>query len=200
MCGLNQRYEAAAVAIDRANELDPNLVRVRGQELPLALAHGQYATEWVTALHPDADPLLLLAARAHHLRRWELPRSQYPEGKAGYLRWKRDQRQRHATDVAALLTPLGFTDDEVAQVQSWVRRDQLATDPGSQAMEDAACLVFIETQLADVAAKLDHDHLIDVIRKTAKKMSPAALAAVARIPLGEAERQLLAAALASPSA
>lgn len=200
MCGLSERYTVAAAAIDRANALDPNLVRVRGQELPLALAHGQYAAEWVTRLHPDADELLLLAARAHHLRRWELPRSEYPEGKAGYLRWKRDQRQRHATDVASLLTPMGFTDDEVAQVQAWVRRDQLATDAGSQAVEDAACLVFIETQLADVATKLDRDHLIDVIRKTAKKMSPSALDAVARIPLGEAERQLLAAALASPSA
>ena len=62
-------------------------------------------------------------------------------------------------------------------MQALVRRDHLATDPGSQAVEDAACLVFIETQLADVATKLEHDHLIDVIRKTAKKMSPAALAA-----------------------
>jgi hypothetical protein len=200
VCGLNQRYAVASVAIDRENALDPTRVHVRGLELPLALAHGQFAAEWVTSLHPDADELLLLAARAHHLRRWELPRSQYPEGKAGYLRWKRDQRQRHAAEVATLLAPLGYDEAEIAQVQAWIRRDQLATDHGSQAVEDAACLVFIETQLADVAAKLDRDHLIDVIRKTAKKMSPGALDAVALIPLGDAERQLLAAALASPSA
>ena len=67
---------------------------------------------------------------------------------------------------------------------------------GAQAVEDAACLVFIETQLADVSTKLDRDHLIDVIRKTARKMTPAALDAVASIPLGAAERQLLADALA----
>jgi hypothetical protein len=200
VCGLKQRYAVAIVDIDRANALDPNRVHVRGLELPLALAHGQFAAEWVASLHPDADELLLLAARAHHLRRWELPRSQYPEGKAGYLRWKRDQRQRHAAEVATLLAPLGYDDAEVAQVQAWIRRDHLATDPGSQAVEDAACLVFIETQLADVATKLDHDHLVEVIRKTAKKMSPGALGAVAGIPLGDTERQLLAAALASPSA
>ena len=35
---------------------------------------------------------LLLAARAHHLRRWELPRDSYPVGRAGYLRWRRDQK------------------------------------------------------------------------------------------------------------
>ncbi len=200
MRSLSERQRSAEAAIDAANAVDPTSVVVRGEARPLALAHGQYAAEWVAALRPDADELLLIAARAHHLRRWELPRSRYPEGKAGYLRWKRDQRQRHATDAAELLAPLGYDDDEILQVQAWIRRDQLATDHGSQAIEDAACLVFIETQLADVATKLDHDHLIEVIRKTAKKMSPAALGAVARIPLGDAERQLLAAALASPSA
>ncbi len=195
MRGLTDRYAAAVQAIDDANALDPNQVRVRGAVQPLALAHGRYAVEWVQQLHPGPSELLLLAARAHHLRRWELPRSRYPEGKVGYHQWKRDQRQRHAHDVAVLLGPCGYSDDEIAQVQAWVRRDQLASDTGSQSVEDAACLVFIETQLADVATKLDHDHLVDVIRKTAKKMSAAALGAVARIPLGDTERQLLADAL-----
>jgi hypothetical protein len=196
VCGLNERIAVALQAIDAANALDPTIITVRGAPQPLALVHGQLAAEWVQTLQPDGDPLLQVAARAHHLRRWELPRAQYPEGKAGYLRWKRDQRQRHAADVAELLTPLGFTPDEIAAVQRWIRRDALSTDVGSQAVEDAACLVFIETQLADVAGKLDRDHLIDVIRKTAKKMSPAALEAVGGIPLGEAEQQLLADALA----
>ena len=196
MCGLNERIAVACQAIDAANALDPTLVAVRGDRRPLALVHGQLAAEWVQTMHPEADPLWIVAARAHHLRRWELPRSQYPEGKAGYHRWKRDQRQRHADDVAALLAPLGFSEVEIAAVQGWIRREALTTDPGSQAVEDAACLVFIETQLADVATKLDHDHLVDVIRKTAKKMSPAALDAVGTIPLGDVEQQLLADALA----
>jgi hypothetical protein len=46
-----------------------------------------------------------------------------------------------------------------------------------------------------VRLKLDRDHLIDVLRKTARKMSPLALGAVARIPLGAEEQQLLADAL-----
>ena len=196
MCGLNERIVVACQAIDAANALDPTLVTVRGDRRPLALVHGQLAAEWVQTMHPEADPLWVVAARAHHLRRWELPRSQYPEGKAGYHRWKRDQRQRHADDVAALLRPLGVSEVEIVAVQRWIRREALSTDPGSQAVEDAACLVFIETQLADVATKLDRDHLVDVIRKTAKKMSPAALDAVGSIPLGDVEQQLLADALA----
>jgi len=196
VCGLNDRYGAAVSAIDTANAIDPTRVSVRGEDQPLALVHGRLAAEWVQTLHPDAPDEWLLAARAHHLRRWELPRSDYPAGKAGYLRWKRDQRQRHGREVAVLLADVGYDTDVTEQVQALVRRDHLATDPGSQAVEDAACLVFIETQLADVSTKLDRDHLIDVIRKTARKMSPAALEAVGSIPLDAAERQLLADALA----
>lgn len=197
MCRLSvERFDAAVAAIDAANAADPTVIEVRGAPQPLAQVHGRLAAKWVAQLHPDAHESWLLAARAHHLRRWELPRAQYPEGKAGYLRWKRDQRQRHGRDIVELLATVGYDPESIERVQALVRRDQLATDPGSQAVEDAACLVFIETQLADIASKLDHDHLIDVIRKTAKKMSPAALAAVAQIPLGEAEQSLLAAALA----
>ena len=195
MCGLSDRYLDASAAIDAANGADPNVVIVRGASYPLALAHGTFAAEWVHRLHPAPSELLLLAAQAHHLRRWEVARRSYPQGKAGYLRWKRDQRLRHAADVAELLANQGYSAEEIGQVQRWVRRDQLATDPGSQTVEDAACLVFIETQLAEVATKLDHDRLLDVLRKTARKMSPPALALVDRIPLDAPERALLDAAL-----
>lgn len=196
MRSLNERVVAAEAAIDEANGHDPTLIVARGVKQPLALAHGRLAAAWVGQLSPEGGPLLGLAARAHHLRRWELPRSAFEPGKAGYLRWKRDQRNRHATEAGDILRSLDFSGDDIVQVQRWIRRDDLRTDAGSQAVEDAACLVFIETQLADVATKLERDHLIDVIRKTAKKMSADGLAAVSQIPLGEVEQQLLAAALA----
>ena len=195
MRSLSQRTAGAIEAIDAANAHDPTVVTVRGADHPLAQIHGTLAYEWVLHLHPDADDTWLLAARAHHLRRWELPRSGYDTGKAGYLRWKRDQRQRHARDVAVLLVDHGFDSATIERVQALVRRDNLAVDAGSQAIEDAACLAFVETQLADVATKLDREHLIDVLRKTARKMTPAGAAAIALIPLAEAEQQLLADAL-----
>jgi hypothetical protein len=192
---LSHRTAGAIAAIDAANADDPTVVTVRGADHPLAQIHGVLAYEWVLHLHPDADDTWLLAARAHHLRRWELARSDYDPGKAGYLRWKRDQRQRHARDVAVLLVDHGFDSATIERVQALVRRDNLAVDAGSQAIEDAACLAFVETQLADVATKLDREHLIDVLRKTARKMTSAGAAAISLIPLAEAEQQLLADAL-----
>jgi len=185
-------FENAAAAIDAANAADPTQVTVRGAAHPLALVHGVLAAEWMADLHPQADEAWLLAARAHHLRRWELPRTGYPEGRAGYLRWKRDQRVRHARDVAVLLTDAGYDQATIATVQALVRRESLAASPGAQAVEDVACLVFLETQLADVAGKLSREHLTQVLRKSLAKMSPAAKEAAARIPLTDDQRALLA--------
>jgi hypothetical protein len=192
---LSARLDAASAAIDAANADDPTVITVRGEQLPLALAHGRLAAEWVERLHPGADETWLLAARAHHLRRWQVPRQSYPAGRAGYLRWRRDQKARHATDVAALLQAADYDIDAIERVQSIIRRDRLSTDEGQQAVEDAACLVFLETQLADVAERMDHDLLIDVLRKSARKLSPGGAAAIAQIPLGADEQALLSEAL-----
>jgi hypothetical protein len=193
VCRLSAaRFDTVVAAIDAANAADPTRVAVRGAEHPLALVHGRLAAEWVLLLDPTVDDIVRLAAQAHHLRRWELPRSVYEPGRAGYLKWKRDQRRRHADDLAALMRNAQYPAVDVAAAQAAVRRE----GAGGQLVEDAACLVFIETQLASVAAQLDRDHLLDVIRKTAKKMSPEAIAAVATIPLGADEQAVLAEALA----
>lgn len=190
---LSERYDAAVAAIDAANAEDPTSVEVRGHQEPLALAHGRLAVTWVERLVPDADEALLLAARAHHLRRWEVPRTSYPEGKASYLRWRRDQKVRHARDVETILVAAGYPPEVIERVQALIRRDGLAGgDPGAQAVEDAACLVFVETQLAWITPRLEHDHLIDVLRKSARKLSPAGVAALADVPLDPPERELLA--------
>jgi hypothetical protein len=191
------RLIAAGEAIDRANAEDPTSVLVRGEPWPLAEIHGRLAVDWVERLAPGADDALLLAARAHHLRRWQVPRTTYPDGRAGYLRWRRDQKQRHADDVAVLLTDAGYETAEVERVQRLIRRDGLAAgDPDAQAVEDAACLVFLETQLAEMIERIEPDKLAVVIRKTAAKMSPAALALVPELSLDPASRTTLLAALA----
>ena len=192
MRGLNRSYDAAVAAIDSANADDPTAITVRGVPQPLAYVHGVLAAGWVQRLVAEPDDALLLAARAHHLRRWEVPRSTYPEGRAAYLRWRRDQKARHASDVAALLSGAGYDATTIERVQALIRREQV---DGAQVVEDAACLVFLETQLGDMVPRFDRGRLLEVIRKTAGKMSPAGLAAVVDVPLADAERALLADAL-----
>ncbi len=194
---MDGRFEEALAAIDAANAADPETVVVEGRERPKELAHAELMTGWVERLDPGAGDAQLLAARAHHLRRWLVPRSEYPEGRAGYLRWRRSQRDRHAEDVATLLAEVGYDDATIERVQQIVRKDGLRGDPADpqvQVHEDALCLVFLQTQLDEVAGRLGDDRAVEVLAKTMRKMSPAGLVAVAGLELSEHGRRLVDAA------
>lgn len=193
----SDRYERAIAAIDAANADDPSSVEIRGVTGPKELAHAELMTEWVLRLDPDASEPQLLAARAHHLRRWTVPRTTYPDGRAGYLRWRTALRKRHAAEVGVLLSQLGYDPPTIERVQAIVNKVALGTDPTVQVHEDALCLVFLETQLAETADRLGDDKIAEVIRKTAAKMSPTALALVADLPLRTTDRALVARALSS---
>jgi hypothetical protein len=187
--------EALAV-IDEANALDPNTTVVDGVPQPLALVQGRRASHWLDRLAPDASPALQLAARAHHLRRWTIPRATYPSGRAAYLRWRRDLKDVHASALADLLPPLGVDPAVVARARDLVRKRGLGSDPETQTFEDVVCLVFLETQFVATIDKLaDDDKMVDVLRKTVPKMSPAGVAAVAEADIGPRGLDLLARAL-----
>lgn len=189
------RFEQAIAAIDAANADDPHTIEVRGQLRPKELAHAELMTAWLGRLDPAADEAQQLAARAHHLRRWSLPRSSYPDGRAGYLRWRTALRKQHADEVAGLLGVSGYDDATIARVQALIRKEGLGSDPQVQTHEDALCLVFLETQLADTVDRLGDAKMLDVIAKTVAKMSPAGLAQVADLPLRAGDRALIERAL-----
>ena len=128
-------------------------------------------TEWIRRLRPDASDELLLAARAHHVRRWEIPRDSYPDGRSGYLRWRKALHGHHARIVGEVLGDAGYEPATVERVQEIVRKRNLARDPEVQALEDALCLVFLETQSDELAARLDSEKMDDVVEKTLAKMS-----------------------------
>ncbi len=195
MCRVSDTYSLICEAIDRANADDPHLIEYEGVPEPLARLHGTLAARFVLDLDPHADEGVLVAARGHHLRRWQLPRSDYPDGRAGYLRWRRDQKVRHAHDIAALLSGLGWQQEAIADVQALVRRDGLGTDPRAQLVEDAACLVFLVTQLDDLLQRVAAERMDEVIRRTAAKMSASARAAIGGLALSDVGRAALARAL-----
>ncbi len=190
------RLTRALAAIDVANADDPKVLRVRGEERPKELAHAELASEWVRALLPDASEALVLAARAHHVRRWEIPRTEYPEGRTGYLRWRRALQEHHAKILRHILEETGYDDATALRAADLVRKRGLGRDPEAQALEDALCLVFLETQFGELADRLEEEKLLDVTRKTLRKMSADAIARARQLPLSERDRARLQAAIA----
>ncbi|MCB0997022.1 MAG: DUF4202 domain-containing protein [Acidimicrobiales bacterium] len=195
---MQPRFDAAYEAIDAANARDPNRLVVDGVERAKELVHADAVERWVRHLDPEADELQILAARAHHLRRWATPRTAYPAGRAGYLRWRRDQQQRQAAEVAAIVGSSGYDEEAAERVAAIVAKRGLGRDRSVQVHEDALCLAFLELQLDELADQMGPDRTIDVVAKTIKKMSPAAVAAAAGVALSPEGARLLARAVERP--
>ena len=197
MSAPSERLARAIAAIDAANAADPHTLVVRGEERAKEQAHAELASEWIAKLVEEPSEALQLAARAHHVQRWVIPRAEYPMGKPGYYGWRKALQAHHAEVIAIVLREQGYDDATSQRVQDLVRKKKLGSDPEMQALEDALCLVFLETQLLETARKLDDEaKAIDVLRKTARKMSPRALELAADLPPTDGERELLARALA----
>jgi len=165
-------YSQARASIDAAHVPDPKRTS-DGQSAELIYADRMEA--WVVRLVPAATPLLRLAARCQHLERWLVPRSGFPEGKAGYLTWRRSLYHKQADRAKDLLLQSGVADAEAEEVATWVSKTGLKTNHGTQALEDAACLVFLENEIEAFAAEhagYPREKFVDIIRKTWKKMSP----------------------------
>jgi hypothetical protein len=187
--------DEAFAAIDAANADDPNTIIVRGERRPKEQAHAELAVEWVRRLVDDPSDSLLLAARAHHVRRWDVPRSDEPVGRAGYLKWKRRLQQHHAEVVAQVLGEVGVDPATIERVQAIVKKERLRSDPDVQALEDALCLVFVETQFGDLTDQLGEDHMVEVVVKTLRKMSPAGREAALGLPLDDEALRIVGRAL-----
>ena len=191
----SERYERVVAAIDDANVGDPNVVTVGGEERPSELVYSERMTKRLMQFCPDASDELRIAARGQHVRRWTSNRSDYPEGRNGYLRWRADRKRFHAETLAGFMIAAGYHEDSVARVRAIVCKERLKQDPEVQALEDVVCLVFLEHYFAAFAADHPRDKIVDIVRKTWRKMSEKGHKAALQLDLPESAADLVTAAL-----
>lgn len=55
---------------------------------------------------------LSLASYCQHIRRWEIPRSSYPEGLSGYKSWRFQLNKFHTAESFKILQSCGYAEDE----------------------------------------------------------------------------------------
>lgn len=190
--------------IDAENASDPAQLEVDGEPVPKEMLYARRMTAALEKLQPDADEAVEIAVRAQHLRRFDIPRDTYPEGRKGYHRWRTDLAKHHAAAATAIMADAGYDEQTVERVRSMILKRGLKTDPDVQLLEDVACVVFLEHYFAEFAAKHDDDKVVDILRKTWAKMSARGHEAARALSFGDRETALLRRALsagdASPAA
>ena len=169
------RFDQAIARFDAANAEDPNRELADGRAQPKELIYAQRLSAMLARFDPQASEALRLAARCQHIRRWTIPRADYPRTPAGYKQWRSRLQKFHAETAAGMLREVGYDAQTVARVESLLRKEKLKLDPEVQALEDVVDLVFLESYLEDFVAKQpDYDEAkwIDILKKTWFKMSP----------------------------
>ena len=167
-----KRLNDVIAAIDDANAGDPNRIEVDGWPEPAELVYGRRMSETLARVAPNASDHLRIAARGQHIERWTSPRTRYPSGRAGYLKWRKDLQAFHAQRIGEIMAVHGYGADDIARVGALIRKERLKSDAETQLIEDVACIVFLQHYVADFLAKTDADKLADILAKTWNKMSP----------------------------
>jgi uncharacterized protein DUF4202 len=167
----SKRVAEVVAAIDAANARDPHTVESGGRREPAELLYGRRMSETLARISPDASDALRIAVRGQHIERWTSPRKSYPDGRVGYLKWRRDLQDYHARRVGEIMAAAGYGDEEIGRVGALIRKERLKADAEAQMLEDVACLVFLAHYLDEFMAKTDPDKLAGILAKTWNKMS-----------------------------
>ena len=184
---MNQKFDDAIRRFDDENARDPNQENGRPREL----LYAERLTAWVLKLRPDAGEALRLAARCQHICRWEIPRDSYPMTRAGYLQWRATLKKFHAQKAGEILREVGYDENTIQRVQELNLKKNFPNDPEGRVLEDALCLMFLEFQFADLAAKTAEDKTINALQKSWRKMTEAARTEALKLNYDEREKALL---------
>ncbi len=191
---MNERLQKVLAEIDAANAEDPRRDVLDGVEMPFEQVYSRRMLQRLEQMYRDAPETLIIAAYGQHIRRFDIPRSDYEEGRKGYNQWRKACREHHAKLLGEIMRRHGYTEEEIAEVGRLVRKEQLKKDRLSQALENVVDVVFVEHYLQpflDKYAHYDEDKLIDIVAKTLLKMSPKGHAAALALNLPKAHRRLI---------
>jgi hypothetical protein len=180
----NPTHFAEAIRLfDAANSEDPNLeTGDDGQPIAKELLYAQRMTACLARVAPDAPEAVQLAARCQHIRRWSIPRADFPMTRPGYHQWRNTLKKYHAELAGQLMAQAGYEPEPIERVQQLVQKLRLKDDPEVQLLEDVICLVFLEYYFLPFAAQHPEDKVIEIVQKTWPKMTERGHALALQLP------------------
>ena len=188
------RFQQVIQKIDHANGEDPHSVMMNGISRPYEELYSEWMTQWVKRLEPAPSEELLIAARGQHIQRWKIPRDKYPANRQGYLRWREELKKMHAETVSQIMREAGYEEPLIGKTARIILKKNIR-DPEAQVVEDALCLVFLEHQFADLAKKEPEEKMVEILRKSWRKMGLKGRTAALELSLPPAEKALIQKAL-----
>lgn len=189
--GISPKLQQAFDLLDAANANDPNIEEVNGKTYPKELLYAQRMTETLDDFEPNASMALKLAARSQHICRWEISRNTYEMNRVGYLKWREELKKFHAEKAAGVLQEIGFANETIEKVQLLLLKKRLKKNEETQTLEDVICLVFLKYYFEPFAEKHEEKKVIDILRKTWKKMSTKGQSAALKLSISQKAKNVI---------
>ncbi|MBA0902747.1 MAG: DUF4202 domain-containing protein [Candidatus Nitrotoga sp.] len=180
------RFERAISEFDAINAGDPNQEIFEGRTYAKELLYAERMTVMLHHFAPNASEMLQLAARCQHICRWKISRDSYVMGGVGYKSWRAALYKLHGEIAGEIMRKVGYDESAVAGVQMLLRKEEIKTNLEGQILVDVVSLVFVQSYLADFIDKysnFDEEKLLNILRKTCKKMSIEGRATGLNLPL-----------------
>ena len=191
MAPVSDKFACAIAAFDDYHRRDPNTVIDNGVAWPSELLYVERLTHRLDAFAPDAGETVRLAARCQHIGRWEIPRENFPMDKKGYFQWRNEEKIHHCNIAEKVLAKCGYDTGSIEEVKTLLMKKGLHGNEDTQLLEDVVCMVFVEYYLEDFAARHPDEKIVDILRKTFRKMSAGGKSAVDDLNITSRNRSLI---------
>jgi uncharacterized protein DUF4202 len=187
-----KKFERAIAFFDAYNSNDPHREKSEDRDIPKEFLYAVRMTSKLNHYQPDAPEHIRLAVRCQHIGRWEITRDSYPQDRTGYLKWRSQLALHHASVAEKILVECEYDSETIEKVKALLLKKQLHQNPDTQLLEDVICLVFIEFYLEEFSHQHEEGKVIDILKKTLKKMSPRAIEEALKIPVTDHVKKLIA--------
>lgn len=184
-------YQKACLAIDEVHAKDVNKELVDGVEVPAELIYSRRMLKVLNEFSVDADYKMKLAAQCQHLERWAIARNLYPMDKKGYYQWRKAVLDYQLTRMTGVLGDSGITANNIQQISDILQNRGKKEHIEGQVLEDVACIVFVEWYLPAFAEKHEPEKVIDIVRKTTRKISEEGMMAISGRKLSASVQEIL---------
>ena len=151
---------------------------------------------WIERYLANGGTLLLCSHSMYHVQKL-----------CGRALWLKEGRvERYGSSAEVTQSYLAYHEEKSAGAKQPIAASRaaaagvyaiqsLSLDPEAQLLEDVVCLVFLENYFAEFAREHDEAKLIEIVRKTWKKMSDRGHQAALTLPLSDDCRRIVEKAL-----
>jgi hypothetical protein len=184
-------YNKACLAINEVHSKDVNNEFEAGVEIPAELIYSERMLKVLTEFSADADYKMKLAAQCQHFERWGVARSLFPMDKKGYYQWRKAVLDYQLTRMSEELTSCDIAQNDIHDISDILINRGKNEHLDGQTLEDVACIVFVEWYLPAFAAKHEPEKVIDIVKKTIKKISEKGMKAISERDLSTSVIEIL---------